>query len=220
MDMGTAITFASKDPDWWKKCLTVGLCVLIPVVGALILLGWQRRVFHQVRQGHPTPLPTVDIGADIQYGVAPLVASINALAILAVFGLGTAVATTAIAQTNERIAGLITILAVLSMLVMGLTALALSPELLRRAFADGEMFPLFKPGPSLAILKAHPHDYLLLVAGAFVANFLGSLGAIACYVGLLVTSPLGKAIYAHMLAQFDLQVRGPRTWGDQGASGS
>src|SRR5256885_16747502 len=42
LDLGLCITAPTKDPEWLKKCVLMGLMMLIPIAGALNLSGWMR----------------------------------------------------------------------------------------------------------------------------------------------------------------------------------
>ena len=87
---------------------------------------------------------------------------------------------------------------------MGLQILI--PEIQRRGY-NGEMGPLFSPGASIRAVKSNPKAYFMTLIGLFVANFLGSLGAFACYIGMFLTLPFGHAMAAHILAQWDAIVQ-------------
>ena len=88
--------------------------------------------------------------------------------------------------------------------IMGLQILI--PEIQRRGY-NGEMGPLFSPGASIRAVKSNPKAYFMTLIGLFVANFLGSLGAFACYIGMFLTLPFGHAMAAHILAQWDAIVQ-------------
>ena len=71
VDIGQSFAFVTKDA-WFKKSAMAGLCMLIPVVGPFVLLGWQRRCFECAREG--APMPDVDFGGDIGRGFSVFIA--------------------------------------------------------------------------------------------------------------------------------------------------
>jgi hypothetical protein len=201
MDIGTAVKFAFEDRDWWKKCLMVGLYTFIPILGVIAAMGWQRRIYDRVRAGQPTPLPSIELGSDLKYGISPFLAVMNITfvvlgmwIVLAVFG--------AIAGAIDD--SLVGIVMGLGGMGLGLVALVLSllmPDFLRRGFADDEKFPLLRPGPTLRAITGDPGSYIMMYLGLMVGNFLGGIGGVLCGVGAIVTSPWGLAIGAHVIAQ-------------------
>src|SRR5581483_6379423 len=42
LDLGLVISAPTKDPEWLKECVLIGLMLLIPIAGALHLSGWMR----------------------------------------------------------------------------------------------------------------------------------------------------------------------------------
>jgi hypothetical protein len=219
IDIGAALAFAKSDPDWIKKCGLHGLVMLIPVAGFLALFGWSRKIYERAHAGEHT-LPELDLGTEVSHGIPPLVAMLNTLVItlpmvilmwtmLAVVGLGGS----AIGALGEGAAGIASVLMVVVMLGMQLLFMvvfiavqALLPEIQRRGY-NGEMGPLFSPKASIAAIKGNPKAYLMTFIGLFVANFIGGIGAFACYVGMFVTMPFGHAMAAHILAQWDAIVQ-------------
>lgn len=220
IDIGAALEFAKSDPDWVKKCGIHGLVILIPIAGALALMGWSRKVYENAKTDERT-LPDLDIGSEISYGIPPLVAMLNIMAVMfpllivvwgVLFALGIGGGAVG-GALGEEAAGVVGILMTVVMLgvqllfmVLMLGMQLLIPEIQRRGF-NGEMGPLFSPGSSLRAVKANPKAYLMAIVGLFVANFIGSIGAMACYVGMFITLPFGSAMAAHILAQWDAIVQ-------------
>lgn len=220
IDIGAALEFAKSDPDWIKKCAIHGAVLLIPIAGALALFGWGRKVYENARSDERT-LPDLDLGGEISYGIPPLVAMLNTVAItlplmlvfgiiMAVVGAGTGAVGGAVGGDAAGVVGLlgagVSIIMWFVMMVTMLGIQVLIPEIQRRGF-NGEMGPLFSPRASINAVKANPKAYLMTFIGLFVANFLGSLGAFACYIGMFVTLPFGHAMAAHILAQWDAIVQ-------------
>ncbi|MFT5680174.1 MAG: hypothetical protein ACI8RZ_001080 [Myxococcota bacterium] len=220
IDIGAALEFAKSDPDWLKKCGMHGLVMLIPIAGLLALQGWTRKVYDNAKSGERT-LPDLDIGSEVSYGITPLVAMLNVVAItlplmiviwIVLAGLGFGVGAVGGAM-GEEAAGIMGILMMVVSLVVWLVFMVvmlgvqlLVPEIQRRGY-NGEMGPLFSPGASIRAVKANPKAYLMTFVGLFVANLIASLGAMACYVGMFITMPFGSAMAAHLLAQWDAIVQ-------------
>jgi hypothetical protein len=82
----------------------------------------------------------------------------------------------------------------------------LTIDMTRRLYND-ESFPLFSPGASIGAIKRNPGAFVMTWIGLFVARLLGSLGVIACYIGILLTMPIGIAMSARILSQWDAVVK-------------
>ena len=63
----------------------------------------------------------------------------------------------------------------------------------------GNIFTRF--GEVFAMIKKAFVPYLLVVLGTIVSSFIGSLGSIACVIGVLVTMPYAMAINGHFVFQ-------------------
>ena len=216
IDIGAALEFAKSDPDWMKKCGMHGLVMLIPIAGFLALFGWGRKIFENAKNDERI-LPELDIGGEISYGIPPLVAMLNPAAIIlplmiVIMGIGMAggMISGVVGGDAGGIIGIVMMVitfglyGVFMLLAFGLQLL--TPEIQRRGY-NGEMGPLFSPGSSLRAIKANPKAFVMTFIGLFVANFIGGLGVIACYVGMFLTVPFGHAMAAHILAQWDAIVQ-------------
>jgi hypothetical protein len=209
IDIGGMVQFVFNDPDWWRTAIPHGLCIFIPIVGPVINMGWQRRMFLHVRDGGEGLLP-LDFGEDLRHGVAPFVATFSSMMIMMVAffvlllpGIGFA-ALGAVLEV-EALAGLgalALIAAEMAFLPLTFAFALLMLEVLRRSY-HGEMVPLLSPGESIQRIRSRPTDYLLTLIGQFVASFIGSIGIYACFVGGIVSLPAGNAMTANVLAQWD-----------------
>ncbi|RME27186.1 MAG: DUF4013 domain-containing protein [Deltaproteobacteria bacterium] len=215
VDVGTALSGLTSDPDWLKKYALVGLFMLIPVVGPIAAMGWQRRVFEAARRGDTDTLPDLEFGEDIGRGVPVFVAMLNLAlpiivvgAIMAVLGIFVAILSGGIesATDNSGVGGLLGAVVMLGgyalMFVIIIAVSLFAPEIQRRGFR-GEMAPLLSPGPSIAAIKNNLGAYGMVLVGLIVANFVSGLGAFACYVGVFFTMPIALVILARLIAQWD-----------------
>jgi len=208
LDIGAAIKHPMSAEGWPVTCLMTGLCLLIPLAGPIIVLGWQREVYRRVRAGE-AGLPRVDIGRDLKGGLAPLAALMNIgllimleFVVLIPFALagGLAVEVLGEDQAIFVIAPLALAFFVIHFCVI-IGANLIAPELIRRGM-DGQMVPLLRPGALLGGIRRDFKGYLLVILGYFACQFMGGIGAILCYVGMFLTMPMGLAATAHLLAQW------------------
>jgi uncharacterized protein DUF4013 len=68
-----------KDPNWGINLLIGSVYMLIPILGPIVMMGWQMELFQRLCRRHPHPIPKQDFG-DLPYylgrGVIPFVVSL------------------------------------------------------------------------------------------------------------------------------------------------
>lgn len=213
--IGRSLSGLTAERAWLKRYLALGLLLLVPVVGSLVVLGWQRRVYERAREGDDQGLPPIDLGADLGHGVPVIVAMMNlvvpAMVVMVLgwlFLAGVAAVGAGLEQTtgSAGAGGVLGAVGVLgfygAFLVAWLGAMVAMPELQRRGF-NGEMMPLLSPGESLRAVRSEPRAYLAVLLGTLVASLVGALGALACYPGMILTVPMSVVILARLVAQWD-----------------
>ncbi|MCB9796494.1 MAG: DUF4013 domain-containing protein [Alphaproteobacteria bacterium] len=218
VDIGEAFGFVFKDPDWIMRCLVMGLvALLIPIVGMLMLIGWEARIFERVRQGGAPQLPEIDLGGDLGRGVAPFVALLTTTLPFTLLMMGgmfvIMVPFIALSGGGEPdgamglVFGLLMMGVYGGMMVFSLALQVLMPEIYRRGFL-GDMVPLLRFRESWADIRDNVGPFLVTFLGWFIAGFVASMGMFACFVGILVTLPMSIAIQGHLAAQWDQVARG------------
>ena len=222
VDLGAAFRGLTADPDWLKKYAVAGIVLLIPVLGAVIWFGWLRRVYDQAVQGQFETLPAMDLGKDLSYGVTPVLAVMNLVVpMLLVMGMaiGAMVALVMVGGAIDQgadgsgIGGVLTGLGMVVvyplMFLVIILANLVTPELWRRGF-NGETTPLLTPMPSVRAVSRRFSAYVMVLVGMFIANVVGSMGFVVCYVGVFLTMPMGMVIAMRLLAQWNAVVEHAR----------
>ena len=206
IDIGTALKFVFDDPQWLKKCAIMGLILFLPVIGIIITFGWQKRIFDQVRAGQPVPLPDIDLMGDAARGMIPFIAVLNLVVPAFVLAIASALLAFVANYIDQSMGAIVGLICNVGLVVIMLPLSLLFPELLRRAFADDDKFPLLKIAGCIKILTADPSTYAILILGWWAASFVQGLGGFACLVGAVITNPWGLASQAHLLSQYDAAV--------------
>lgn len=213
IDLAAAARAGMADPNWIPTVAMVGVATFVPLLGQLVHLGWARRLAAQLRAGEPVPLPAVDLVEDVQAGVAPFAAVLNLAVPAGVIATLTVVPGAIMSSVTEGgalavVGALLSGLGFVLLMLLNLVAIVTLPELLRRGFR-GEMTPLLSPMESIQAIRARPSAYATVALGVFLAQMLGGLGTLVCYLGVVITAPLGLAMAAHVVDQWDRLV-GPR----------
>ncbi len=218
VDIGAAISYPMQTPDWWMRCAKTGLFMLIPIAGMVALMGWMKQIFEESRAGNATELPELDFGRHLSDGWRPFGAMFltmmtfylimgvlfgSVMALIAIVG--------AISQDAANIVGGIAMLLaqLLNMvMILGLNAYIVEQW---RLSLGGSLYPPASIVKSAKAVMAHPMPYVMTVVGLFLASMVGSLGFLACGVGMIVTLPAAWAVMAHLVGQWSRVAEGPAT---------
>ncbi|MGA9398235.1 MAG: DUF4013 domain-containing protein [Anaerolineaceae bacterium] len=211
MDFGLAFSFPFKDQQWFKKLIIPGLVSLIPIIGQFFLMGFGLNVAKRVIEKNPESLPELDFGADLKRGFMAfviglgyglpiiLVSLVMSIVLVAVGGFS---ADSSSSNTTMTIVLILQSCFGIIALIYGLAMAFFTSAALGNYLANGEQLAAaFKFKEIWGFLKTAIVPYLLVIIGGFLGNFIGSLGAIICVVGLLVTMPYGMAVYGHFIGQ-------------------
>jgi hypothetical protein len=219
--IGEAVKYPFTDPEWLRRSAVMGLMMLVPLVGPLVLLGWMAQVAARVRSGTPG-LPPLDFGAQLGTGArcfVSMVAFVSVGLVLdvsvhCVFGFLYFVFVFCSEEGGEG--GFIFVLLALlcaQIILVAHTIFAvitapLMPELLRRGFV-GELFPLASPCRSIRRVRRAGRGYVLAVLGIVLLSLMGGLGLLAVVFGACLTLPLCCAAMSHIVYQWEAVSGGP-----------
>jgi hypothetical protein len=206
MSFGLAFTYIFKDPDWFKKMITAGLFLLIPILGQLVVLGWALRITRRVIDQDPETLPNVDFGSDLGRGFsAILIGLVYAMPVILLSGvLGVLDAVISNLSSSEAVMygiAFITVCAGLFTLVYGLLMAVLLPAAYGNFAAKGTLSAAFNVGQVLRLVRSALGAYAIVVLGMIVVGFIAPLGSLACVIGVIVTMVYAQAVLGHFYGQ-------------------
>jgi hypothetical protein len=210
-DFGDAFTWPTRDPEWVSKVLVVGLIGIIPIVGAMNLLGWTLNALDNLRGGR-LELPPANfshLGRGVNLFLVLLVYGVAIACVLAVVYGGALAFDAAAASSNSTglaavgalLFGLAGLVALVVTLAFGLVQPVLYLRTDRLGFGGG-----LDVRSIVATVRAHFVKVLLAALLMYVGGFIGSLGALLCFVGVIFTAPYGYAIMAGVLRVFEQQL--------------
>jgi hypothetical protein len=209
MDMFGVIKAPMKDKNWIKTCGIMGLCMFIPVVGPLALLGWMVSCFESRRDGNetlpPAGLSYIGKGFSLFLGFLPMFLVSFALMFVVVWGM-----MSSFAHAPSQAGDLNDVQG--PMVLMGLTfavggGLSLffslvMPAILYVHMVEGRSFASARLGSIFGLIGRDLHAYVMLWVTIFLALCIAQVGVLAFGVGLLVTVPLSYAIMAYAVADY------------------
>ena len=205
-----AFAWPSKDPRWLAKLLIIGLLLLIPIVGSINGLGWMLASLDRLRAGEETLAP-----ANLRYiGRGFRLFVVDLFYVLVVGAIAAAIYVPALIVASNQSHGsgnpaLISLAIGLSLLafsVATLGSLALNfvmPSIVLATDRDGNVGGLHVR----AVLRhARANIANTLIAGLMLiaAGFIGSLGLVACGIGVLFTTAYALAMQAWVVRSFEI----------------
>ncbi len=215
MKFGDAFTYVFQDQDWFKKLIIPGLVMLIPILGQIVVLGWSLKVTQNVIRNDPSPLPELDFGGDLSLGFKALIVSIvyslPLLVIYIPFMIITALAGNSGEDTIMAVLGIAGVCFGLLAALYGIAMAIVLPAAYARTAVEDSIGAGLKFGEVFGMVKKAFVPYLLVALGAMVASFIGSLGSIACVIGVLITMPYAMAINGHLYGQAYMEAKGLQT---------
>jgi hypothetical protein len=209
LDLGLVIAAPTKDKDWFKKCLVIGLLVLIPIAGALNLSGWMRAYAEKRIKGEdPDTLPDANlsyIGGGWRLFLAFL--PLAGILFLVLIAGGTAVAVLAMMSSKHGQAAEGPLIAIIIAMYGGVIVFAIlmsvvQPAMMFLHIVEDEPWASVQFKRTWEVMKAGGAQYLLLFLAALIGGMIAQLGVIACYVGIFVSLPFGQAVIGAAIAEY------------------
>jgi len=209
MDIGKAFSFVFEDETWVSKVLLGGVLFFIPIVNFAVL-GYMLKVAQNVAQGNPRPLPEWGEFGDhfmrgLHWFVIQVVYQLPTIILYVLFFCVIAAAGGAAgSQRGGDGAGPIGALGFCLLPLIFILALAgafLAYVAAGRYVVTNRLSEAFKFSEVIASARANLGTWLILLLVVILAGFVGSLGVIACGVGVLFTSFYAQCVIGHSLGQ-------------------
>jgi hypothetical protein len=210
-----AFVWPVRDPQWAGKVVIIALILLVPIAGQINGLGWMLAALDRLRAGEER-LPPANFGylaRGIRLFVVQLVYGLALLLIVAAFYAPAVVVFIREGRGSANL-GLISfglLLNLMSFSIASLGSLALNflmPAIVLATDRGGIVGGL---RVSDVVRRARASLTNTLIAGLMLiaASFIGSLGSIACVVGIIFTLAYSLAVQAWIIRSFELGAAAP-----------
>src|SRR5436190_21917671 len=86
MEYGQIVSYVFQNPNWLINLLMMGVCQLIPIVGPLVLVGYQFEVVEALHRDPRRTYPDFDFGRFVDYlvrGLWPFLVGLVASVVIA-----------------------------------------------------------------------------------------------------------------------------------------
>lgn len=195
LDYFQAFRYFFEDPNWGMNLLLGSVLMLIPIVGPIVLMGWQLRTMQHLVKGQSQPIPRFDFsdfGFYLGKGIIPFVVSllvmlpIMFLIFLLIFGSIFGIGAMASQGLPGEFVAVMVLISIVVILVGGFFPLALfGVAALTRAYLTEDFSEAFQIGKwtqyALANWKRVLIAFLIFTPLSFILFFIGML---ALYVGM------------------------------------
>jgi hypothetical protein len=204
-----AFIWPSRDPEWLSKLLVIALILLIPIVGAINGLGWMLTTVDRLRAGEErlAPANLSYIGRGFPLFVVNLVYAL-AIGLVAAFVYVPAlvIANQTPGSTSPAQISLVIMLLLLaySLASLGSVALNFAMPLIVLATDRGGITGGLSVRAVLRRARANISNTLIAGLMLIAAGFVGSLGLVACGVGVLFTTAYALAMQAWVVRSFEI----------------
>lgn len=209
--------YVFENSNWMMNVLLGAVCSIIPLIGPLVMIGYQFEVVSTLLATQGQRYPDFNFNRFVEYlvrGLWPFL--VNLLASLVVmpmffilFGLPMMIVIGIGAAAGDDAAAVIvpvglSLLGLIMIPLSALITLALVPPQLRAGLAQ-DLAEGFNLGWATDFFtKTWREGFLALLFLIFTAGVLSILGLVACYIGLFVVLPVIFLAQAHMYYQLYL----------------
>ena len=205
-----AFVWPFRDPEWVVKLLIIALISLIPIAGQINNLGWMLASLDRLRAGEErlAPANLSYLGRGVHVYVVVLIYLLILLAVgFAIYLPGLALAVQqGHGQGNTALIAVAIVLNLISFGVFTLGSLALTfmlPAIIL-ATDTGGIGAGLRIGDVLRRARENPINTLIAGLMLIAASFVGSLGLIACGIGILFTNAYAVAMQAWIIRSFEI----------------
>lgn len=206
MDVGRSFTYIFEDPRWLTKLVIGALLGLVPIVGTFFVNGYLLEITQRVVRGEARPLPEWEnFGEKLIKGfLLFLIELIYALPLIVLMGLMSGLFSVSGNTTSEVAAVLAGIFGtgfLCLSVIYGLAFWFALPAIVAQYAVTEEFGAAFRLGEIFRLLRGNIEGYFLVLVMALLAGFVGTLGIIACFIGVIFTAFYGSLVIYHLYGQ-------------------
>ena len=221
MKVGKAFSFPFQDPDWIKKILIGGLVSLIPIVGSWMVYGFAMEIARDAYNDADETMPEWnDLGGYLVRGLLLQIGFLIWLLPLAIaFAPGFLIA--ALVLDGNDVAGGILLAGNIGLLFLVLLfwMAAILPIVGARYAIHREFGSMFEFRNILTEIRRAGIALLIFLLIVIAGEFVGSLGLIVCFVGVIFTSFYAEIVIGHAAGQLYRVATEAKVDDSQGAGG-
>lgn len=198
-----SLAWPTRDPEWVSKILLMGLILLIPIIGQIVIWGWTLTALDNLRAGR-AELPRASfeyIGRGVNIFVVLLVYGLAlSVVIVVLYGIGLAILLSD--EQGNPLGVLFFFLAAVAIL-LGILVLNLLVPPIVVATERGGIGGGLNVGAIAGTVGSDPSEAMYAGLFALLANLIGGVGAVVCCAGQIFTAPYGYAMLAWVVQSYE-----------------
>lgn len=189
MDIGRALSFPFKDPEWVKKILIGGLITLIPLIGAFVAFGYAIEVVRRAYQNEDALPAWDDFGGYLTRGFIGWLGALIWAIPLVIIGFCAFIPAIALSDNDGGASGAFIVFGYCLIIPLAILFQAfVLPILMGRYAVERNFGAMFQFSEVIEEIRRAGSALLMVLVVAIVATFVAQLGLIACFIGVIFTT--------------------------------
>ncbi len=205
-----AFIWPVRDPEWLGKVAIIGLILLVPIAGQINGLGWMLATLDGLRAGEER-LPPANfdhLARGVRLFVVTLVYELVLVALVLVPFVAVLLMFGGPGQSQAG-AGMIALGLVLNFLAFSVSTLGslayyFAMPAIVLATDRGGIAGGLNVGEVISTIRRSPINVLIAGLMLIAAGFIGGLGIVACFIGVVFTAAYALAMQAWIVRSFEL----------------
>jgi hypothetical protein len=204
MDFGKAFTYVFDDEEWIQKIAIGGLLALTGI-GLIPLIGWGIEITRRIIRGEGESLPDWnDFGGYITRGLFVFIILFVYMLPIMVLQSCSLIPLAFESADQDTFTTAFTVMSTCVSCVTFLYSIAaylVLPAAIGLYADTDKLGDAFKFGDVIKIVRLNFETYLVVFLGVLLSSLISSLGLIACFVGVFLTTAYAVAINGHLWGQ-------------------
>lgn len=202
IDFGRPFNFVFEDQKWLVKVLIGGVCFFIPIVGGMIVMGYQRRIMLAVAEGNDRGLPEWDQwGEDLVNGLKMFGIFLGYMLPGLFLYIGGSIGGVILAEVAGDEAAIVGMLFSCIGMPLYMLGALIAPVGVLRFVDTGSFGAAFSIGSVIGFVKANAINVLLAILIGMIAGFIAGFGLILLCIGVWFTMAWAMYVQGHAWGQ-------------------
>ncbi len=197
IDSSRAFSYIFKEPDWLKKCLLLGLVLIVPVLNFAVV-GYFVELARRVSNAIDSPVPEFNLGdhwkSGLMYSLVYILVGLFTGSVLAILGSLLSIEIIAI------FAGLLLFVFLIAFNIYFIAAASL-------AIIEGNPWVVFQFPACFEAIQQSPTPVIVTMFLMIPVMIIASAGTILFGIGYILTSGIALFISAHLFGQLGRVMR-------------
>lgn len=197
IDVSRAFSYLFQEPDWVKKCIILGLVMIVPILNFAVI-GYFVELARRVSNAIDTPVPEFELAdqwkSGLMYALVYIIVSIISGAVFAILAM----------LVGVKVIG---IFAMLLLLVFSVAFSVYFCAAASLAIIEGNPWVVFQFPACFEAIQKNPGPVFLTVVLMIPVSMIAGAGSILFGVGYILTAGIALFMSAHIFGQLGRAMR-------------